>query len=278
LEAQELNPKGKFLQDTMKLAEPVQFSLSVKYDKLYTVLFPDSSFNYYPFEFISKKYFKTASDSLMSYDSTVYTLASYELENPQSLQLPVFMVMKSDSVTIFTQSDDIVFLETITEPVDSLQAVKSLTFVPLAPNFNYPYLIIGVGIVLVILIAITLVFGKKIMLRYKIYKLQQKHNRFLASFSDFSSLTDRVSLEYALSKWKGHAEYLTKKPYSKLTTKEISLMLKDEELNKNLQSIDKAIYSSKSQEAIVNNLEYLKSYTEVIFNNRIIELKDYARN
>jgi len=88
---QHQRPYGKFLSDSIKIGQPVKFSLCFKHPVDMEVFFPDSSYDYSPFEFIDKQYFPTRSDSFSSTDSVVFTLMSFEIYKVQVLTLPVFI-------------------------------------------------------------------------------------------------------------------------------------------------------------------------------------------
>ncbi|GAB3339938.1 hypothetical protein GCM10027429_26900 [Marivirga atlantica] len=275
--AQQIQPKAFFVQDTMALAEPVQFSLSVRYPSSLTLLFPDSSFNYYPFEFRSKKFFTTETDSTTSKDSVIYTLASFELDQYQSLKLPIFVIKGEDSISVLSNADSIVFAEMIPVVSDSLNAKANANYVAVEKEFNYPYLIIGLIVLAVVVLAVIIFFGKRIMLRWKIYRLKKKHSLFLESFKDFNDLSEKSSIEKKLVQWKKHAEFLSRKPFSKLTTKEINFMMNEDDLYVNLQKIDRSIYSSRGKEELVSSFEYLRNYATTIFDNIVKELEDHAK-
>jgi len=274
---QQIQPKAFFVQDTMALAEPVQFSLSVKYPSRLTLLFPDSSFNYFPFEFRSKKFFTTETDSTTSKDSVIYTLASFELDQYQSLKLPIFVIKGEDSIPVLSNADSIVFSEMIPVVSDSLNAKSNANYITVEKEFNYPYLIIGLIILAVVILVVIIFFGKKIMLKWKIYRLKKKHSIFLETFTGFQDLDNQSAIEEKLVQWKKHAEFLSKKPFSKLTTKEINLLINENDLYVNLQKIDRSIYSSKGKEELVSSFEYLRNYATIIFDNRVKELEDHAK-
>ncbi len=163
--AQEIKPQGQFLQDSMALGEEVRFSLSVSYPVDQQILFPDSTYNFYPFEFRSKKYFPTKTDSLTSYDSAVFTLASYEIEELQTLGIPVFVIKGKDSLRRFTPTDSIYLEEMIPVVSDSLSLKTDTELALTEQEFNYPLLIVIVVIIGVLIVLILIFFGKKIRLK-----------------------------------------------------------------------------------------------------------------
>ncbi|MCK5104503.1 MAG: hypothetical protein KAR17_16880, partial [Cyclobacteriaceae bacterium] len=100
--AQNIEPVGSFIQEKIKIGEEIYYTLSVKYDKKLNVLFPDSSYRYGTFEYNSRTWFKTKSDSTLSYDSVIYNLSTFEIDSIQYLQLPVFVLNNEDSLAIFS--------------------------------------------------------------------------------------------------------------------------------------------------------------------------------
>jgi len=91
--SQEVKPKGVFLVDSAKIGEQIPYSLSIRYPKQMEFLFPDSNYNFFPFEFNSKNFFITRTDSLVSVDSAIFYLSTFEVEPVQKLFLPVFMIV-----------------------------------------------------------------------------------------------------------------------------------------------------------------------------------------
>ncbi|MFQ3213275.1 MAG: hypothetical protein ACJAT1_001398 [Marivirga sp.] len=277
--AQEINPKSYFVQDTMELAAPVQFSLSVSYPSNFTLLFPDSSYNFAPFEYRSKEYFTTKTDSLRSKDSVVFTLASFEIDPVQKLKLPVFVVRSEEQIPIYSNLDSIFFQEKIGQVVDSLQALQSASPIGVKKEFNYPYLIIALLIFVVLVIIVALIFGKKIVVFYKLYLLKKRHEKFLHQFKIATSLVEKVEIDQLYKKWKLHLEYLTKRPFSRLTTKEIFKELGDELLNTHLQSIDRFLYSSKTRpDEISADFVFLTEQAIIFYQDRIKQLQQNGAN
>lgn len=277
--AQEVKPYGYFLQDTMELAEPVQFSLSVSYPSDLTLLFPDSSFNYAPFEFRSKRFFNTESDSLISKDSVIYTLASFEIQNIQKLRLPVFIAKSGKQIPVYSQTDSLIFTEKIHQAVDSLVAIGEAKPVQVKKEFNYPYFIIGSVILAVLIVIILVVFGQRIVLYFRLFQIERKQKKFVAQFNLSAHLNSREEIQKYLKMWKNHLQYLTKRPYARFTTKEIHQLLKDDKLNNHLRSIDRIIYSSKAKtEEIEEAFNFLKEFSISIYQKRINQLKQNAGN
>jgi len=277
ISGQQIEPKGKFLQDSMAIGEPVQYSLSIRYPADFQILMPDSLYNYAPFEYTSKKFFPTKSDSTQSFDSVVYTLTSFELDKVQQLKLPVFIIQGKDSTAVYAKKDSIYLEEQIQVVSDSLQMKTDAIITKLDKDFNYPYLIAFLIALGIIILMVLIFFGKKLRKKWQIWRLNKRHKKFRISFeSKLSSVGDMSveKIEKLLYTWKKHAEFISKSPYAKLTSKEINQMQQNEELYENLKSIDKTIYSSKGRQNATEAFQFLLSYTDVILEERIKAITD----
>ena len=163
--AQEIKPVGEFLKDSVMVGAPVEYSFRVKYPKTMEALFPDSTYDFSPFEFVQKDIFNTLSDTAQSYDSVVYHLITFELDEVQSLALPIYLIIDGDSTEIYSASDSIFFKTVIAEELDSLALLKNTEHQEVAKQFNYPYLIIGIVAVLLVIGILIALFGKSIYQR-----------------------------------------------------------------------------------------------------------------
>jgi hypothetical protein len=272
LVGQQIEPKGKFLQDSMALGEPIQYSLSVKYPADFQILMPDSLFSYAPFEYTAKQYFPTQSDSTQSFDSVVYTLTSFEIDKIQSLKLPIFIIQGEDSTTVFAEMDSIFLQEQIQVVSDSLKMKTDAIITKLDKDFNYPYLIAFLIALGILVLLIIIIFGKKIRKKWRIWRLNKRHKKFKESMEAKLSSVGEMSvdkIEKLLYSWKKHAEFISNSPYRKLTSKEINQMQQDDDLYENLKAIDRTIYSSKGRENATESFKFLLNYADVILEERI---------
>lgn len=277
LYGQQIKPKGKFLQDSMAIGEPVEYSLSIRYPAEFQVLMPDSLYDYAPFEYTSKQYFPTKTDSTQSFDSVVYTLTSFEIEKIQKIKLPVFIIQGNDSTAVFAKSDSIYLEEQIQVVSDSLKMKTDAIITKLDKDFNYPYLIAFLIVLGIVILLVILFFGKRLRKKYQIWRLNKRHKKFRETFNEkLSSVGDMPveKIEKLLYTWKKHAEFISKSPYAKLTSKEINQMEQNEELYKNLKLIDRTIYSSKGRQNATEAFQFLLNYTDIIVEERIKAITD----
>jgi len=262
---QTINLQAQFHGDSIKIGQIMGYSVWVDYPRSAEFIFPDSTYNFAPFEFDRKVFFQTNSDSLRSRDSVVYFLSTFEIDKVQRLALPVFQVDKADSIRYFPAADSVYLIELIEgTPADSLQVRANTSFTEVVLELNYPYILIGaVSFALLALIAF-LVFGKSIKRRYRLYRLRKKHQKFILRFdrliSELKISGNHFQVEEALVIWKQYMEKLESIPYTKLTTKEIVMTSQNEHLKKPLKEVDEGIYGHMDLDNIYEsfeNLEYI---------------------
>jgi hypothetical protein len=274
---------GGFLTDSLKIGEETRFYVTAHYPSDLNVLFPDSTFNFSPFEFVRKQYFPTQTSGGYSIDSAVYYLTTFEIDRTQTLSLPAFVVHTSDCTTFQSDADTILITQLVTTPADTVAAEKlplkeTLAYQDVLFEFNYPlYMIIG-GAVLVLAIIALLVFGKKIVRHFRIKRLRKNHNKFQETYStivrNVQSAFSVPVAESALVVWKKYMEEIDNKPYTRLTTRELMALSKDEVLGKNLGVIDRALYGHDT--SVVESLENLKGIAEMRFQKKLEEVKHGA--
>lgn len=272
---------GGFISDSVGIGEQTRYYLTARYPSKLTVVFPDSTYAFKPFEFEKKYYAPTKTTDSLSYDSAVYFLSTFEVTNPQALSLPVFVISRKDSVPFYSDADSIRLIELVRHVPDSLSADK----LPLKMNtayqkvfflFNYPIAVIVLSAVLVTVLVLLLVFGKRIRKHFKVKKLQRDHQKFLDAYKvQLFKVTEASSpsrIESAVAIWKQYLEQLEAKPYTKLTTREILLMDRNDNLNRDLHAIDKAIYGNEVQVDLP--LEDLRAYAVEKFLKKLDEVKN----
>ena len=276
--AQEITIKGGFVQDVIKIGEPVQYFLTARYPQKVEVLFPDSTFNYGIFEFEKKQYFPSAYDSTAVFDSAVYSLTSFEIDAWQKLSLPVFIVSGSDSLQIDAAADSLKYFEVAPQATDTTSLIRDLNpaNVPLA--VNYPYIVIVLSIIGLTALVILLIFGKNITSYFRIRRVKKGFMVFSERFDELVSQLDkgtkREQVEQVVAYWKKYLEKLEKKPYTKLTTREVIAVTGDERLRQNLSAIDRSIYGNAEQSDLVKRFRTIKNLAQEYQERKIAELKN----
>ena len=270
---QEIVPHGNFHKDSVKIGEALPYSLWIRYPKNNDVAFPDSLFDFSPFELEKRHYFTTKSDSLVSLDSVVYYFTTFEIDTVQYLTLPVFLINEYDSTSLYTATDSIILNQVVTTLPDSIAVLVNTDYqeVPLA--FNYPYFTIGVIIFSLVVLVIFIFFGKRIRQTIRVYWLKKRHKQFINSFNNL--LADQpIEVERTLSAWKKYLENLLSQPYTKLTSKEIVSLTQQPEIAAHLKVIDRYIYSDSKSTDTKSSFEYLMLFSVEQFNNRTKEIQN----
>lgn len=272
--------KGRFETDTVKLGKPIDYYLTVTYPKNTSVLFPDSTFSFAPFEFQKKSFFITKTENDVSYDSVIYTLTTFEIDSIQTLALPVFQPQKKDCVIFYSVADTVFFKKMVDAVPDSL-AISQL---PLKTNtaynpvnwlLNYPLALIISGVLLVVLVVIWILFGKRIKRYFAVKRLTKSHSAFIGRFEQSveglkNSFTPELA-ESAVTIWKKYMEELSSRPYTKFTSREIREAEKGE-LGQALHSVDRMIYGRMVPETF-DSFQELKTFTQNKFNQKLEEVK-----
>ncbi|MFN0050366.1 MAG: hypothetical protein ACKVOU_14680 [Cytophagales bacterium] len=253
-------PEAYFRKDSVKIGEQIKLALIYQHPPQTEFLFPDSSYNFFPFEFVKKEFYPTKTDSLISTDSIVYTLTSFELEPILRLSLPVYVIDGRDSLPLYSDDAEVFLSEIITKSgTDSLRV--NTQFKAMSGKLNYPYFLIGLGILLIITVIVFVFFRKKIIARYKSFLMRKDYEAYQKNFSklqlEYESLHSTTTLELLLSVWKKYLQKLEKEPYTTLTTKEISKVFDYNQLSSSLQNFDRAIYGGYINENLSNSIAIL---------------------
>lgn len=220
-------PIGHFLDDTVVVGKPFQYALSFRHSLSQDVLFPDTAHHFSPFIVRAITVFPTKTVLGNSLDSAIYTLVTFETRVAQSLQVPITIVGETDCTALFSPPDTVFLRSSLqSNRPDTLVLATQTTLHPLQQEFNYPAL----GMVLAGLLgiggAIYVLFGKSIRRQWDLYRLHQRHLRFLQEYNrlirtiNASSATDNANR--AIFQWKSYLEGLQGDPFTTMTTREIA--------------------------------------------------------
>jgi hypothetical protein len=254
-------PVGFFLQDSIKIGQLVRYTLYYKHSPEQEIILPDSTFSYAPFEFVSKTYFPTRTQGNISTDSAVYILRSFDLGKVQQLQIPV-LVLHNGATKPLKPKTDSVFLQEMVPvlPSDSLPLKANTQLLQVNTRFNYPYALVGLGILLLLALGVWGIFGRRILINFNLYKLKNDHNAFVTRYNAhierFNRSQSLENIEKAIALWKNYLTRLEGSAINSFTTKEIAQFYgEDEDVTTALKLFDKAIYgnmlSDESSETIV---------------------------
>jgi hypothetical protein len=273
-----LKPQGFFLEDSIEIGLPVHYILSLSHPAQMQLVFPDSSFKFSSFTLLEKQYFDTKTIDNQSVDSVVYKLTTFEIDKIQKLQLPIYVVFGKDCTAVYAQADSVFFRELVKGNVQNIQMKTTTQLQSLNDKFNYPYLITGVVLFLLVVFIIWGLLGKRILKAYHLFQFRTRHAIFI---KDFSRLTNRITerkseqdIEKAVSLWKKHLENIENQPFSSYTSKEIIQTIPDETLANSLKSIDRAVYGKEVSREIGNALNVLKNFSVFRFAKKLEQLRN----
>lgn len=279
-QAQDIRVRGYFPSDSVSLGEVIPFVLTATYPSNVQVLFPDSTYTFAPFEASGKRYFPTRTAGSTSKDSVVYFLSTFELDSLQGLRLPIFVVQAQDCLAVYSESDSIRLRFRVAMALDSIPVEK----LPLRANtayqrvrqlFNYPIVLIGLGVLAVMAVLTWVIFGKRIRKYFQLRRLQRNYQTFLARFGEAvehmgTHATDKIA-EDTLWLWKRYMEDLENYPFTKSTSREIARKFADDQLVGALRIIDRGIYGGYG--APPDPFRQLQDYSRRQFEKREASIK-----
>ena len=253
-------PQGLFQEDSVKIGQPINFLFFYRHPATEEVIFPDSSYNFAPFEYVNRQYFPTRTKNGLSLDSVVYTLRTFSINPVQTLTLPIFVLQNQDTVEVNAPPAEI-YLKQLVKGSVNLSLLKPQTqLAPIPERFNFAYWLIGSGVMVLVAVLIWILFGKKIIISYRLYTLKKAHNSFINKFNayieKFNKSESLQIVEQAITLWKNYLTSLEGNAINSFTTREIAAYYNDDEdVTTALRLFDKAIYgnivSDKSSETII---------------------------
>lgn len=272
---------GRFRTDSVKLGEPIEYYVTVKYPSQWQVLLPDSTFSFTPFDFQKKNYYPTHTLNNISTDSVLYVLNTFQIDSIQTLKVPAFVVVPGDCTRYESNVDTVFFKHLVSQVPDSLSAEQ----LPLKTNtaynavswlFNYPVFSIVIGSLIFIALLVWVIFGKKIKKHFVLKRLSKNHHEFMLNFdSAIEKLKNGFtpeSAEQSVIIWKKYMEGLVTKPYTKSTTRELKEIENNETLVGALHVIDRSIYGRIPPDTL-DSFRNLKEFSQSQFNKKLEELR-----
>jgi hypothetical protein len=271
LSGQDIKVSGGFLSDSLHVGDEIFFYLSARSPKDSQVIFPDSAFNYSPFEFKRKRYYISQTTNGISRDSAVYHLSTFEVDSIQMLRIPVYQVNALDCTRFFSQWDTVRLQLLVKKLPDQISADlpvrATIAYQPVSSRINYPLVIIGVVLFFLLVAILWFSFGEQLNRYFRIKRMKKNHKEFMLAFNEkISQITHRFSreeTEAAVTLWKKYMERINRLPYTRLTTSELRAAGKDEPVIRTLRTIDSVIYGYN--EKINESLTELKSYADERF-------------
>ncbi|WP_044207517.1 hypothetical protein [Flammeovirga sp. OC4] len=256
-------PYGRFNTDSIMLGEEVKYTLRYEHPADAEVLFPDSTFNFAPFELLDKTYFPTRTINDISVDCVEYTLSTYDIDSVYELGLPVWVYNQGEKDSVMANLDGIFFKDLIQVMPDSAQLYANVDFIPVQQEFNYPYFLIFIGVVVVIALVVLVGFGGKIKEYYRKKKLQKRYDNFLQHYGNYLNGEMTVSnVEESIAVWKSFMASVISIPIQAMTSKEAGQALHSKELEGQLKVLDRVIYAGQGEEEAKAILEGLKEWAK----------------
>jgi hypothetical protein len=254
-------PRGYLLTDSIEVGRPFRFALSIRHRSETEVFFPDSNYNFAPFELLKHEYFDTETDQRGSLDSAVYTLVSFELAPVQPIRLPVWLIIGRDCTAVFSQPDSVA-LRTVLGKKSAATALQTdVSIVALPRQVNYPLVLLALVSVVLLGLGVYLLFGDAMKRQWRLYQLFRRNQEFNRTFTrlmrNVVGKDGLTNVEQAVILWKSYMQRLEKKPFLTFTSREIAENLPDQQLSEALQAIDGVIYGGVSSAKTTDSLEVL---------------------
>ena len=279
--------EGRFLTDSIDIGRPFQYALTYRHAAVSDVLFPDTSRHFAPYIVQKVAVFPTqttgSGPGVISRDSAVYTLLSFETNPAQRLRIPVRVIHETDCTELWT-SVDTVFLRSnlggtrlASGQRQAMTLITETNLAPLPQQFNY--LLLVVGIVVLCLVALTLygLLGSFIRRQQQLVLLNRRHRRFMREFAQLTrrinAYTATETANQALILWKSYLERLDKQPYTSLTTAELATRLHDERISNALRDVDQMIYGGSFSAESLPALQRLSEVATTIYHRRSVDVK-----
>ena len=232
-------PKVAFSSDSVEIGSKIQLSMSYLHSGSSDIFFPDSSYDFSPFQYVSTEYFETQTVNGKSLDSVVYTLVTFEWE--RDLSIAPFVKNLNTGQKIYADTAKI-YLKSLVNPfsknpqeTNDVYTVKKEFNVPKLTYFFLSFLFFG--------LIIFLFFGEWIKQRFQLWKFDQHYQNFADNFKKKAQNPREIkNIQMSLMDWKSYMEWLTNNPVSTMSTSEIEELYENERLESALKMFDTAIF------------------------------------
>ncbi|SOE21643.1 hypothetical protein SAMN06298216_2100 [Spirosomataceae bacterium TFI 002] len=252
-------PKLTFLQDSIGLGKVALVSMTYTHGADLDVFFAQSPDLFKPFELVGVEALETKTTGGQSTDSVIYSVKTFEVNPIQTLQLPIWQIIDGDSSRIMSNLDTLLLKFLIPDSLLATADFKTRSsYIPTKSKLNYPLLLRWL-IGLFSFVAFFFLFLKRPLERLLLkWRFRQKHYRFTQQFR--KAMKTAEELPASLDLWKKHMEWLDDRPYTTLSTSEITKQSGDERLGEALKEIDGAIYGGIVSDRILIALQILHNY------------------
>ena len=225
LNAQKIEYKGYFIKENKTIGDTIYFISTINYPKNIEIIQPDSSNNYKTFEYIDKLIFPSLKIEDRILDSTIYLLRTFNTDTIQSLKLSSYIINNNDSLKITSTEDNLIISNQIQKIDQSLKVKYNTILSKINKLINYKYVTYIIAVILLIIGLTYILFGKKIIIFFKIHRLKKAFKSFENKFEKqqiiYKKEKSKNEIEKLLIIWKVFMEFISNKTYLSSTTKEI---------------------------------------------------------
>ena len=235
-------PRAFFFEDSVTIGKEVRMGMSYTHSGKSNIVFPDSSFDFSPFRYLSSQWFETRTDAGESVDSVIYTLVTYQLDSVLYIQPYIKNLQTGDK--IYTDSVSIHRKTGITPQDLLLPRVKeTIDVFHVRKEINLPKLSYYVLGSLVLLFLVFAFFGDLIRRKYRVWQFDRRHKNFLTDFRKMALSPKHIETnKRAVKEWKAYLEELENEPVSTMSTSELGSLYGNERLESALKLFDSAIF------------------------------------
>ncbi|MCD8540057.1 MAG: hypothetical protein LRY55_10035 [Leadbetterella sp.] len=124
-------PRAAFFEDSVIVGKEIRMAMSYLHSGKSDIVFPDSSFDFSPFRYVSSELFETSIKDGKSLDSVIYTLVTYDLDSVLFVQPYIKNLQTGETIPADSARVHLKF--SITEEDVSRPAVREST-PPLIPS------------------------------------------------------------------------------------------------------------------------------------------------
>lgn len=243
-------PKAVFFEDSVTIGKEIRMAMSYLHSGKSDIVFPDSSFDFSPFRYVSSELFGTRTVEGKSLDSVIYTLVTYQLDSvlyvqPYIKNLGTGEMIYADSARVhlkFSITAENIRRPEVKETVNVFHVRKELNL-PKISYYVLGFLVLG--------FLVSAFFGDWIRKKYHLWKFDRDHQRFLADFRKMALTPGSIgNNERALKEWKIYLEELEKEPVSTMSTSELGKLYENERLESALKMFDSAIFGGVISEEL----------------------------
>ena len=275
LYSQEIKFNIFFSKDSIKIGEPIFLTSVLSYDKKLEIVQPDSSYNFNPFEYIDKFIYPSKVYNGKIFDSTIYSLRTFNIDTVQKINLNSFIINK-DCLEINSSYDSVFLINQVENLSDKV--IKNTSYSIISYIFNTNKYILAAVIFLIIILILFLIFRKKIITYLKIQRLNKDLNNYSNLLNDsldkYSNGKDKKDLELSLLIWKRYMEKNSIFSFTSSTTLKINDYLNDKKTKDILEEIDMILYSKNTLIFDIKNFNLLDRKAKDLYLNMKKKLKD----